>query len=72
MSSVGHILTIISFFFFFLMFSESFLNKNSKKNIFFGISRLNKRVLYYKLKINLTKKKKKINLVIPQEIYYKC
>lgn len=56
MSSVGHLLTIISFLFFFLMLSDSFLSKNSHQSTYFGVSRVSKRILFYKLKINFLKK----------------
>ena len=52
MSSIGHVLTLVSIVFFFFMLIDSFLE--SKKAIPFnlGIPRYNKRVLYYQFKIN--------------------
>lgn len=51
MSSIGHLLTIISGVFFFLMLADSAIERKLATNINFGIPRFNKRVLYYIYKI---------------------
>ena len=55
MSSLGHLLTIISIFFFFLMVGDSIIEKKLYSNIFIGVPRLHKRVNYYFFKINFLK-----------------
>ena len=51
MSSIGHLLTLLSIFFLFLMFIDSVLEKKVYTNIFFGIPRFYKRISYYFFKI---------------------
>lgn len=51
LSSIGHLLTIISGVFFFLMLADSAIERKLATNINFGIPRFNKRVLYYIYKI---------------------
>ena len=52
MSSIGHLLTLISIFFFFLMFLDSIIEKNIYMNIFLGVPRFYKRIGYYSFKIS--------------------
>lgn len=51
LSSIGHLLTIISGIFFFLMLLDSAIEQRIATNLVFGIPRFNKRVLYYIYKI---------------------
>jgi len=51
LSSIGHILTIISGAFFFLMLLDSFIEQRIATNLTFGMPRFNKRVLYYIYKV---------------------
>ena len=52
MSSLGHLITTISIFFFFLMFLDSIIEKKYYTNIFLGIPRFYKRINYYNFKIS--------------------
>ena len=73
MSSVGHFLTIISFFFFFLLITDSFFSKKAHKGQMGGVSRLSKRILFYKLKINFFKKPVfffKKGFILSDEVFY--
>ena len=51
LSSIGHLLTIISGIFFFLMLADSAIERKIATNINLGLPRFNKRVLYYIYKI---------------------
>lgn len=51
LSSIGHLLTIISGIFFFLMLADSAIERKIATNINLGIPRFNKRILYYIYKI---------------------
>lgn len=51
LSSIGHLLSIISGIFFFLMLADSAIERKLATNINFGIPRFNKRILYYIYKI---------------------
>ena len=51
MSSVGHLITLMSIFFFYLMFFDSILEKKYYFSKNLGIPRFNKRVSYYLFKI---------------------
>lgn len=51
LSSIGHLLSIISAIFFFLMLADSAIERKLATNINFGIPRFNKRILYYIYKI---------------------
>lgn len=51
LSSIGHLLTIISGVFFFLMLADSAIERKIATNINLGLPRFNKRVLYYLYKI---------------------
>lgn len=51
LSSIGHLLSIISAIFFFLMLADSAIERKIVTNINFGVPRFNKRILYYIYKI---------------------
>ena len=51
LSSIGHLLTIISGIFFFLMLADSAIERKIATNLHLGIPRFNKRILYYIYKI---------------------
>lgn len=51
LSSIGHLLTIISGVFFFLMLADSAIERKIAVNTNLGVPRFNKRVLYYIYKI---------------------
>lgn len=53
MASVGHLLTIISVFFFFLMLGDSFLEKKIHVHSHLGMPRFHKRISWYLFKIRL-------------------
>jgi len=69
MSSLGHLLTLISIFFLFLMIGDTIIEKKFYTNIFLGFPRLHKRINYYLFKINYLKNCKtnasKKNSLIP-------
>ena len=58
MSSLGHLLTLISIFFLFLMIGDTIIEKKFYTNIFLGFPRLHKRINYYLFKINYLKNSK--------------
>lgn len=71
MSSVGHLLTVISAIFFFLMLLDSAIEQKIHTSITFGIPRFNKRILYYIYKITfLQQLNRQVSLVkyIPKKI----
>ena len=51
LSSIGHLLTIISGVFFFLMLADSAIERKIATNLNFGLPRFNKRILFYIYKI---------------------
>ena len=53
MSSMGHLLTMISIVFFFFGLFDSFYSQRISKPAFYGVPRTSKRVLYYLYKINV-------------------
>ena len=61
MSSLGHLITILSIFFFCFMLLDSAIEKKFYKNIFFGIPRMHKRINYYLFKITFIKRLSKSN-----------
>jgi heme/copper-type cytochrome/quinol oxidase subunit 1 len=63
MSSIGHLLTLISIFFFFLMFFDSIIEKNIYTTIFLGIPRFYKRINYFYFKINFLQNFLKIQYI---------
>lgn len=52
LSSIGHLLTIISVIFFFLMLVDSAIDRKIHTLATFGVPRFNKRILFYIFKIN--------------------
>jgi hypothetical protein len=53
MASVGHLITIISIVFFFLMLGDSFVEKKVHIHSHLGIPRFHKRVSWYLFKVRL-------------------
>ena len=53
LASFGHMLTLLSLCFFFLMFFDSFLEKKKTPSLTLGIPRFHKRILWYIYKITL-------------------
>ena len=51
LSSTGHLITMLSVFFFFLMLFDSFFKKTSHTDFNLGIPRWHKRILYYIYKV---------------------
>jgi cytochrome c oxidase subunit 1 len=78
LASTGHILTLISIFFFLLLLLDSNLDKKSHTLSSYGIPRFNKRVNYYiykitylnNFKLNSSFNKKQINLFLNKSQYY--
>ena len=59
MSSLGHLITLLSIVFFCLMFLDSMIEKKFYVNIFLGSPRLHKRVNYYKFKVTFIRHARK-------------
>ena len=70
MSSLGHLITILSIFFFCFMLLDSAIEKKFYKNIFFGIPRFHKRINYYIFKIIFIKHSNKYNSKFVKKINY--
>jgi len=51
MSSIGHLMTLTSIVFFFIMFFDSFLESKLPTSANLGIPRYNKRVMFFRYKI---------------------
>jgi heme/copper-type cytochrome/quinol oxidase subunit 1 len=60
LSSIGHLLTIISGIFFFLMLADSAIERKIATNVNLGIPRFSKRILFYLYKITFLQSTQKV------------